>query len=363
MQRHVPLALCLIGASLAACAKAPASGDSRGAALAASVNASVTVPFVGCASDGQTGPRPAPAGAPKNINVDPALAPRLAWFASQDVSVLAPRGWSCFERYGSSGALLVVAPTPLNLDLADPSKLATAVVAGGDSGGTSGRFAVAQVIARAFPDRAAFLRNVVAEGTLPPSDFPSGAFATDQVTDLGGDALAFHTPAQAGGLGTLVGGFTQSHQPIDGVAFLTGVDTDLDFLALRLPAELQELGPAIVQAYEETHLPRPASTPLAAAQGFYGALANGDGTDAARFVIPAKRAAGALSADALSRFYGALARPLKLLSAQQKADGSVAVQYAYAVSGGRSCVGAAVVSTEASGSDYLISEIKALNGC
>src|SRR5579863_4748134 len=111
MQRHVPLALCLIGASLAACAKAPASGDSRGAALAASVNASVTVPFVGCASDGQTGPRPAPAGAPKNINVDPALAPRLAWFASQDVSVLAPRGWSCFERYGSSGALLVVAPT------------------------------------------------------------------------------------------------------------------------------------------------------------------------------------------------------------------------------------------------------------
>ncbi|HWD67152.1 MAG TPA: hypothetical protein VG227_04245, partial [Caulobacteraceae bacterium] len=350
MQRHVPLALCLVISSLAACAKAPASGDPHGAALAASVNASVTVPFVGCAADGQTGPRPAPAGGPKKINVDPALAPRLAWYASQDVSALAPRGWSCFERYGSSGALLVVAPAPLNLDTADPSKLATAVVAGGDSGGTSGRFAVAQVIARAFPDRAAFLRSVVGEGTLPPSDFPSGPYPTDQVTDIGGDALAFHTPAQTGGLGPLVGGFTQGDQPIDGVVFLSGADTDMDFLALRLPADLQELGPAIVQAYEETNLPRPASTPLAAAQGFYDALANGDGTDAARFIIPAKRAAGPLSADALTRFYGALAQPLKLLGAEQKADGSVAVQYAYAVSGGRSCAGAAVVSTEASGS-------------
>ncbi|HWD67007.1 MAG TPA: hypothetical protein VG227_03510, partial [Caulobacteraceae bacterium] len=60
---------------------------------------------------------------------------------------------------------------------------------------------------------------------------------------------------------------------------------------------------------------------------------------------------------------GALAQPLKLLGAEQKADGSVAVQYAYAVSGGRSCAGAAVVSTEASGSNYLISEIRALDGC
>lgn len=365
MQRHVLIAMCLVTSALATCAKAPASADPHGAAAnaAASGNALATVPFVGCAADGQTGPQPAPIGGPKQINIDPALVPRLAWYASQDVSVLAPRGWSCFERYGSSGALLIVAPAPLTLDSADPSKLTTAVVAGGDSGGTSGRFAVAQVMARIFPDRAAFVRNVIAEGIEPASDFPSGPYPTDQMTDLGGDALAFHTPAQTGGLGTLVGGFAQGDQPIDGVAFLTGADNDLNFLAMRLPADLQELGPAIVQAYEEANLPRPAPTPLAAVHAFYGALAQGDGTDAARYVIPAKRAAGPFSADALSKFYGSLAQPLTLVSATQQADGSVAVQYAYAANGGRSCAGAAVVTTEVSGSEYLISGIKALNGC
>ncbi len=366
MRRHVPLALCLVIFGAAACSKGADSGAHAGDPSRlppAPASLPTNVPFVGCPADGQTGPRPAPIGGLKQINIDPAIAPRLAWYASPDVAVLAPRGWYCFEAYGSSGNFLVIAPTPLRFDTANPSKLALAVVVGVDSGGTSGRFAVAQVIARVFPDRAAFVRSVIAEGIEPPSDFPSGPYPSDQMTTLGADALAYHTPAETGGLGTLAGGFNPSDQVIDGVVFLSGADTDLAFLAVRLPADLQELGPAIIQAYEQTNLPKGASSPLAAVQGFYGALANGDGTAASGFVIEAKRAAVPLSADALSKYYGALATPLTLGNAAQQPNGSVEVRYAYANPGGRRCDGAAVVTTVASGSAFLISGIKALNGC
>ena len=74
--------------------------------------AAQTVPFVGCASDGQQGPVAAPKGQPKALNIDPAAAKGLAWYQAQySAGALAPRGWKCFSFYGSSGVTLTIAPS------------------------------------------------------------------------------------------------------------------------------------------------------------------------------------------------------------------------------------------------------------
>jgi hypothetical protein len=73
------------------------------------------VPFVGCRSDGQAGPLEAPRGKSKAVPITADLAGRLAYYkAEQGRGVLAPRGWYCFETYGSSGGNLYVAPQPID---------------------------------------------------------------------------------------------------------------------------------------------------------------------------------------------------------------------------------------------------------
>lgn len=65
------------------------------------------VPFVGCKSDGQTGPQKAPNGKPVLLPLPAKFAERLAYYKSeQSAGVLAPRGWYCFGTYGSSGDTL-----------------------------------------------------------------------------------------------------------------------------------------------------------------------------------------------------------------------------------------------------------------
>jgi hypothetical protein len=86
-----------------------------GFTTSAYANASASVPFVGCKSDGQVGPQDAPTGKPKIITISPQLAQRVAYYkASGGSGVLAPRGWYCFGTYGSDGSNLYVTPMPLN---------------------------------------------------------------------------------------------------------------------------------------------------------------------------------------------------------------------------------------------------------
>ena len=67
------------------------------------------VPFVGCPSDGQAGPVPAPRGKSKSVRIDAKAAQQLAYYEStQHFGVLAPRGWHCFGTYGSDGNSLFV---------------------------------------------------------------------------------------------------------------------------------------------------------------------------------------------------------------------------------------------------------------
>lgn len=82
--------------------------------VAAGLGAQARVPFVGCASDGQVGPKPAPGGAAQLVAVDAKEARRFAYYKTElGPGVLAPRGWYCYGTYGSGGASTLVTPEPI----------------------------------------------------------------------------------------------------------------------------------------------------------------------------------------------------------------------------------------------------------
>ena len=206
------------------------------------------VPFVGCPSDGQLGPQPAPrrSAVPR---VPPAAAAQLAYYASAGLGVFAPRGWHCFGLYGSNGAILIVtAEAHSARDLLDePSPLrGPAVQITYSEGGTSGRFEVASVIARAFPAHMDFARGVAAEGIGDP--LPNGPYRTDRMVRLRPTAVGYTTPAGREGLGT-DSRLAPNERPIDGLAILDPEgDMNLIKLDVRLPAAQAGLATAILNA-------------------------------------------------------------------------------------------------------------------
>lgn len=140
--------------------------------------------------------------------------------------------------------------------------------------------------------------------------------------------------------------------------------------------------PAPQRDREQVALDRPLPTPTAAAddrgeakvraatddrgeatvRAFYRALGTGDGATAATRIVPEKRASGAFSPAAMSRYYGGLADPIRLTWIAAIAPGSYRVGYRYAAGRSR-CAGAAIVSvTQRDGRD-LIRSIRALHGC
>lgn len=218
-----------------------------------------TVPFVGCPADGQQGPDAAPRGEPKPLAIPHSAAAQLAWYEYRgdqgQIGVLGPRGWHCFATIGSSGVSLYVAPEPLNATKILEHKnwrgfTGPAIQLSESEGGTSGRFEVAQVIARVFPAHRDFVHSVVAEGLEPASDFPAGAFPTDHLTYKTKELVEFTTPAHHKGLGTM-SWLLPSDEPIHGVARLsTDGDTDLLQLNVRLPANISSLASAILEQAE-----------------------------------------------------------------------------------------------------------------
>jgi hypothetical protein len=212
------------------------------------------VPFVGCASDGQAGPQAAPTGKSNAVAISAAVAHRLAWYKAQyGPGVLAPRGWHCFSIYGSDGSNLYVSPDAIDsatlLSMDWKGFTGPAIEISDSSGGTSGRFQVAKVIARVFPAYKQFVQNVIAESVEPASDFPTGPYPTDKLTDRGKNIVEFETPANSAGLGT-DSRLQPNTSPIDGVAIIAGTDTDLIQLSARVSAKDHDLIPLIVKQVE-----------------------------------------------------------------------------------------------------------------
>jgi hypothetical protein len=100
-----------------------------------------------------------------------------------------------------------------------------------------------------------------------------------------------------------------------------------------------------------------------AVEGFYLALAAGDGAAAAQYIIPAKRRTGPLSAAALSSFYGDLRRPLQLLEVAELDADRYRASYRFETWNGARCEGTSVVTTVDVDGANLISRIRAENGC
>lgn len=214
----------------------------------------ISIPFVGCKADGQAGPLDAPTGTSKSVSVPPKIAQRLAYYqAEQGRGILAPRGWYCFATYGSSGGSLFVSPFPLH-----PADFFSATWTGftgpviqlsSTSGGTSGRFEVAEIIARVFPAHRAFVRNVIAEGIEPAKDFPFGSYPKDKLIYKSPEMVEYLTSPLTDGLGTR-SRLVKNDQPITGVAAIGGPDPDLLHLSMRLPPNMADLAPVITQQVE-----------------------------------------------------------------------------------------------------------------
>jgi hypothetical protein len=226
-----------------------------GFTTSAYANASASVPFVGCKSDGQVGPQDAPTGKPKIITISPQLAQRVAYYKASDGSgVLAPRGWYCFGTYGSDGSNLYVTPMPLNSAhlFSDSWKgiSSNGIQLSESNGDTSGRFEVAQIIARVFPAHLAFVRRVVAEGVEPATSFPDGPYPADKLTYKSKETVEYVTPPNTEGLGTK-SFLIKDAYPIDGVALLTGEELSLTHLSVRLSPEMSDLLPVIIRQVEQ----------------------------------------------------------------------------------------------------------------
>jgi hypothetical protein len=102
-------------------------------------------------------------------------------------------------------------------------------------------------------------------------------------------------------------------------------------------------------------------TPATTIRAFYEALADGEGDVASMMIVPEKRN-GPFAPDNLSRFYGHLREPLRLIGIDQSGPSTFVAHYRY-VAEKSVCNGSAAVSTVVRGSQNLIQSIKAMKGC
>jgi hypothetical protein len=218
------------------------------------------LPTVACAADGQMGP----IVSPKHIGHVPpvplSVAGDLAYYASSDLGVFAPRGWHCFGLYGSRGSQIIVTPEPHDADdlLRSGSDLkGPAVQLSYIYGGTSGRFEVAKIAARLFPIATAYVRQVIEEGVLPEEEFSSEPYPNDVLARRSETEVELKTPADSICIGTH-SRLAKGNDPIIGVVLVFPKrDMDMVQLDVRLPPELARLAPAIVEVVEYRKNPPP----------------------------------------------------------------------------------------------------------
>jgi hypothetical protein len=216
----------------------------------------ISVPFVGCNSDGQVGPLDAPEEASVSVSIAPNDARGLAYYrAAQGIGVLAPRGWHCFGTYGSGGSTLYVTPLPMDTKAvfgSDRRKFTGAAIqVSRRFGDTSGRGAVAETIARVFPAYKEFVKRVMQDFDQPAESFQFGPYPADTLRYKSDALVEYRTPARNEGLGTQ-SWLEKNESAIDGVEMLVGPTStpDLLSLAVRLPADQRQLAAVIVAQFE-----------------------------------------------------------------------------------------------------------------
>jgi len=236
----------------------------------------VTVPFVGCRSGGQLGPIAAPKSSDKSITVPPNVAKRLAYYkAKWSPGILAPLGWNCLGiNDHDSFTLLVTAKSPKNNKSkakSIPERIASlthlfshrksditgpAILVSEYYGTTEGKLKVASFVARLFPEHKTFVQALIKQGTIAEKDLSYVPYPNDTLTYRGDRIVEYQTAPNSRGLGT-EGLLKMEDSVIQGVAILTGETPDLVFLAMRLPADMDDLAPVIIQQTERDNAEKP----------------------------------------------------------------------------------------------------------
>lgn len=191
------------------------------------------VPIVGCPSDGQLGPLPVSRRTRDVPKLAPSMARQLALYVGPNLAVLAPRGWLCFEAYGSDGSILTVTPGPHRRNLADRNRVETDVVQLRNSiGVTSGRWDVANISATFFPIVRRWVQSVreLDDDSLDPVK----AARADRITFRSPMRVEFTTPAHIAGLGTRTWLKPGVHPIAGAYVLLLGDEPDLLELSVRL---------------------------------------------------------------------------------------------------------------------------------
>ncbi|MFL5294950.1 MAG: hypothetical protein ACJ798_01080 [Phenylobacterium sp.] len=97
-------------------------------------------------------------------------------------------------------------------------------------------------------------------------------------------------------------------------------------------------------------------------RAFYETLGSGQGDVASTMVVPEKRAKGPFSPESLTRFYGHLKEPIRLVRIDQSGPDTFIAHYTYATAKSV-CDGQGLVTTVARSGRNYIASIKALKGC
>ena len=125
-------------------------------------------------------------------------------------------------------------------------------------------------------------------------------------------------------------------------------------------------GTAALETVGFRNAPKPTAKEIVGEQivrAFYTALENGDGKAASSLVIPEKREAGPFSASELSRFYGRLELPFRLIGVYRAGENLYNVSYNYKVRNGRFCNGRSLVTTMSLQDQVLIEKIQSPSRC
>jgi hypothetical protein len=107
----------------------------------------------------------------------------------------------------------------------------------------------------------------------------------------------------------------------------------------------------------------PNGTAMTTVQGFYLALRAGDGEEAAKFIVPDKRAAGPLSPVAITNYYAALTEPVTVLDIAPVQQNEYRVRYTFVPPGKPRCNSTSLVRIVQMNGMNLIESVRALNVC
>jgi hypothetical protein len=190
------------------------------------------------------------------VSISSEDAQALAYYESGDgIGLLAPRRWYCEGASGSGGYALFLSPKPIHYSMSGWEGIEGAAIEVNHMyGGTSGRYNVAQIIARVFPAYRAF-----AIRALDGIDLPSGPYPKDTLNYRGKTIVEYKTPAQSEGLGNFDSWLGKNDMAITGAAILIidpppnpiGYSPDMVHLSVRFPPKLTRLTEVIIRYVEQ----------------------------------------------------------------------------------------------------------------